>query len=251
VGSARSNGHVDYSPPAIAALYANLGRQLAAHDDPDAVYRTLTAAAVRNVPGAQHAGITQGRHGRFTTLAPTDPLVDRTDKIQYELRSGPCVDAIEEDAVFDIADLRTDPRWPEFGRRAADETGVLSMLSFRLFLEDSDVVAGLNMYSLQPDAFDETARTVGLLLATHGALAVAAALARGRAHNLEQALKSNREIGVAIGVVMAQYKVTREQAFDLLRIASQHGNRKVADLAADVADTGQLPLPRPTPARSP
>jgi hypothetical protein len=65
---------------------------------------------VRNVPGAQHAGITQGRHGRFTTLAPTDPLVDRTDKIQYELRSGPCVDAIEEDAVFTIADLRTDPR---------------------------------------------------------------------------------------------------------------------------------------------
>ena len=57
------------------------------------------------------------------------------------------------------------------------------------------------------------------------------------------ALKSSREIGIAMGVVMASNKVTRDQAFDLLRIVSQRTHRKLADIAVDVADTGTLDLP--------
>jgi AmiR/NasT family two-component response regulator len=44
-----------------------------------------------------------------------------------------------------------------------------------------------------------------------------------------------------MGIIMASYKVTREQAFDLLRLASQKSHRKVAEIAAEVADTGALP----------
>jgi hypothetical protein len=39
---------------------------------------------------------------------------------------------------------------------------------------------------------------------------------------------------------MALHKVTREQAFDLLRVASQRLHRKLADIARDVAETGTL-----------
>lgn len=42
---------------------------------------------------------------------------------------------------------------------------------------------------------------------------------------------------------MTQHKISREQAFDLLRLASQHTHRKLAEIAYDVADTGALPLP--------
>jgi hypothetical protein len=42
---------------------------------------------------------------------------------------------------------------------------------------------------------------------------------------------------------MTQHKFTREQAFDLLRIASQHTHRKLAAIAVEVADTGTLTLP--------
>ncbi|MCW2658134.1 MAG: hypothetical protein JWR06_2327, partial [Jatrophihabitans sp.] len=55
-------------------------------------------------------------------------------------------------------------------------------------------------------------------------------------------LASNRDIGVAIGVLMGLHRVTREQAFDLLRVASQGKHRKLADVARDVADTGSLDL---------
>jgi hypothetical protein len=143
-------------------------------------------------------------------------------------------------------DLSTDPRWPEFGRRASEEEGIRSMLSFRLYIEDGyGIRAGLNMYSRKHDAFDATARTLGLLLATHGALAVHGAIMTRKVENLEIALKNAREIGVAMGVVMTRYKATREQAFDLLRIASQNTHKKLAVIAAEVADTGDLQLPPP------
>jgi len=100
--------------------------------------------------------------------------------------------------VFRTGDLGTDPRWPEFGRRAAD-LGVHSMLSFRLFLEDDDLIARLNLYATARDAFDGTAEIIGTLLASHGALAVSAAGARELAAHLRRALTTNREIGVAMG----------------------------------------------------
>jgi hypothetical protein len=99
------------------------------------------------------------------------------------------------------------------------------------------------MYSAEPAAFDDSAKAIGLLLSTHGALALSAVLANAKADNLLVALRTSREIGVALGVLMASHKVTREQAFDLLRIASQQAHRKIADIAQEVAETGELPLP--------
>jgi AmiR/NasT family two-component response regulator len=51
---------------------------------------------------------------------------------------------------------------------------------------------------------------------------------------------SNRRIGAAIGILMASRKVTDDQAFDLLRAASQHTHRKLRDVAEDVIRTGEL-----------
>jgi hypothetical protein len=64
-----------------------------------------------------------------------------------------------------------------------------------------------------------------------------------RATNLEEALATNREIGQAIGILMATDHVTAEQAFEQLRTASQHTHRKLREIAADVAETGALTLP--------
>jgi AmiR/NasT family two-component response regulator len=62
--------------------------------------------------------------------------------------------------------------------------------------------------------------------------------AETKASQLEAALEHSREIGAAIGVLMALRKQTREQAFDLLRRASMAQNVKVHVLAARVVETG-------------
>jgi AmiR/NasT family two-component response regulator len=58
--------------------------------------------------------------------------------------------------------------------------------------------------------------------------------------NLEIALASNRDIGTAIGILMKSHLVTQDQAFTMLRTASQHGHRKLRDIANDVIFTGSL-----------
>ena len=78
------------------------------------------------------------------------------------------------------------------------------------------------------------------LLAAQAASAATIAHARVTIEQLAYAKDSNRTIGVALGVLMARYKVTRNQAFDMLRTASQRNNRKLHDLAIDVVDTGEL-----------
>jgi DNA-binding response OmpR family regulator len=69
--------------------------------------------------------------------------------------------------------------------------------------------------------------------------------AETRAGQIRGALDSNRVIGTATGVLMTQHRLTAAQAFALLVAGSQHTNRKLRDLAAEVASTGNLTF-RPT-----
>lgn len=232
-----------FTPSELSSLFADLGERLTAPQDGNAALRALAEMAVDKVPGAQFAGLTVGRANRpFATVAATDERVEKIDALQYELGSGPCVDAVIANIIFNAGDLRVDDRWPEFSSRAFETTGILSMLSIRLYTEsDLNMIAGLNMYSVQPDAFDAASETIAVLLATHGSLAVGRAAAREQARNLLIGLKNSREIGIAMGIIMAHAKVTRDQAFDLLRIVSQHTHRKVAEIATEIADTGALP----------
>jgi len=236
----------DRSPAELAALFDEVAVELGAVPDGNAALETLVDVATRRVDGADYAGITVGRKGEpFQTVAASHDLVHRCDQIQYDLVSGPCVDAVLASTTYNAADLRTDPRWPEFGRRCVERTGIVSMLSIRLFIEtDADLIAGLNMYSHQLAAFDEQSETLAHILAAQGSLAVGKASAQAKARNLLRALQTSREIGMAMGIVMATDKVTGDQAFDLLRVTSQRTHRKVADIAAEVVETGMLPEKR-------
>lgn len=248
-----SSGTTSSADPAglaeIADAVVGLGERLR-NAASDTLVEAVIGYAVEALPGARWASITTLRQGRFRTLAATGETACAADALQYELGGGPCVDTVLEDSVHCSPDLAHDPRWPVYGARVAEDLGVRSALAYRLTLvSDPDLIAGLNLYSDVTDAFDAHTRWAGTLLATHAAWAVSMELSRQRAENLEAALRSNREIGTAIGVLMAQHRLTRDQAHELLRVASQDSNRKLAELATEVVETGELSLPR-RPARS-
>jgi signal transduction histidine kinase/DNA-binding response OmpR family regulator len=69
--------------------------------------------------------------------------------------------------------------------------------------------------------------------------------ALARSEHLRVGLDSSRTIGTAIGILMSSYQLTADAGFRLLVAASQNTNRKLRDIAADVATTGRLPV-RPT-----
>lgn len=223
----------------IAQDFQRLEQEVARSVQPTP-FDALTRLAVERVPSARAASITILRGDRFETTAATDEIARQADKIQYALGSGPCIDAVVDDTIYRPKDLAADRRWPHYGRRVVAELGLRSMLSYRMHLEATELTAGLNLYGDEPDAFDERDLAEGLLLVTHAAQVVTAAHLRNKNRNLEQALHSNRDIGTAIGVLMGQHKITRDEAFALLRIASQNTNRKLSEVALDVIDTGTV-----------
>jgi hypothetical protein len=234
----------------VAERFRDIGDHLRtwSHRDP---LEAVARMAVELIDRAEWASVTRLSEGEFSTVAQTDDKACAADALQYATGSGPCIDAIIEDAVFRPLDLGHCPEWPEFGRRVSEELGVESMLSYRLLKEaDDGSIDGLNIYSRARAAFDDDDVLVGLMVATHGALAAQSKINARKVADLRRALMSNREIGTAMGVLMSRHHVTSDQAFDLLRMASQNSNRKLRDVAVDVTETGELPLPGSSPARS-
>jgi GAF domain-containing protein len=227
----------------MAQRFAEMARRLANLPTQAATWQAVVRAGMETVAGAQAAGITTLRGKEFESIAPTSELVTAVDAIQYELRSGPCVDAVLQNKVFRSHDLEHDQRWPEFGKRAAAEQGVHSMLAFRLYLEDDNTIGALNLYSTEQHAFSDEDLIAGEIVATHAAIVLTGSRRRDDVVNLQQGLQSNREVGVALGILMSRHRITREQAFDLLRLASQHSHRKLHELALEVGETGMLDYP--------
>jgi hypothetical protein len=225
------------------ALHAVAGRASEAGARPP--LDELVKATLEQLPAASTVSVTVLRSGRFSTASSTDDLARKADALQYEIGSGPCVDAILDDNVYVTEDVARDERWARWGQRVSAELGLRSVLAYRLtLLDDSGAIAALNVYSERAGAFDDRAVGTGLVLATHGSLLVTAQLARDKAANLLRAMESNREIGVAMGILMHRHRLDRDQAFAVLRVASQDSNRKLADVARDVADTGILEIRR-------
>lgn len=168
----------------------------------------------------------------------TDDLVREVDRQQYTTKQGPCLSAARDtESVVLVNDLQTDSRWPAFSAAIAD-LPVKAMLSFQLYT-DRGTLGALNLYAARAGAFNAESVHVGTLLAAHAAATAASALQNA---NLLIALNSRDVIGQAKGILMERYKITADEAFDLLIAASQRSQRKLHAVAAELADTGELTI---------
>jgi GAF domain-containing protein len=222
--------------PSAGQRLAQLARPLQHQDDPQTVTEDVVAAAVALVPGVEDATITRVRARRHVfSQASAGPLGTLLDQLQDETAEGPCLDALYEDRTVRVADLSTDPRWPRLAQRAG-ATGLRSVLCFQLFVE-GDNLGSLDLIATTPDVFDDEAEDIGQLFAAHTAIALAGA---EQLSNARVAVASRDVIGQAKGILMERFKLDAEQAFALLARISQDSNRKLRDVAEELATTGQL-----------
>ena len=226
--------------PGVTKTLHELARNFHAREHLDEVLHSIVRAAVLEVPAADYAGITMVSPQAITTPVTTGPLAEKLDAIQYATGEGPCLSAPPLEQTVRVDDLSNDRRWPDFSTLAG-ELGVRSILSIKLFV-DGDSSGTLNLYSGTPGAFDDEAESIGLLLASHAA--VAAVGARTEAE-LQAALTTRDVIGQAKGVLMERYKIDGEDAFALLVKGSQATQRKLREVAEMVARTGQDPSAQP------
>jgi hypothetical protein len=207
------------------------------------VLRLVVGAASAIVPDADLVSVTlREADGRFHTPVETDPVAVRLDQAQYDHDEGPCVESARPDgpAIARSRDLANEPRWPSFGPVAAGY-GYHSVLATALLPDALPPrrSGARNIYSSRPGAFDGRAIDLALLLATHASLALAhtdaVAAAELETAHLRRAVEGRDVIGQAKGILMQRRGITADEAFDVLRRASQDLNVKLADLARALA----------------
>jgi GAF domain-containing protein len=220
----------------LAQYFAELSRRLIAVDSVQETMHVLVGAAVECVAGCDHASISHIRGKSLVSAASSDPVGEILDGIQTGAAEGPCLDAIRTGEVMLSDDLAHDERWPQYGPRAVESTGVNSSLGYPLH-DGRRTIGALNLFSERTQGFslEPDAEGAAAILAAHATVALSAALHR---ENMEAALKSRDLIGQAKGMLMARSSLDEDQAFDVLRRASQRMNLKVTDVARQLVQGG-------------
>ena len=212
---------------------AEIARDVQSQADVSHAADRIAESANELLSNALGAGITlaRRRHSLYTAAA-THEVVREGDRLQYELKEGPCVDAAWKEYQVYAGDLPVDERWPTWGPMVAERFGVRSMLCTQLFTHE-DKLGALNVYATRRYAFGPEDRDTASLLAAHAAVAVAAAQ---EVENLKVAVDRRTVIGKALGITMVRYGLDDDHALAVLQRLSSHQNRKLYDIALDVIE---------------
>jgi GAF domain-containing protein len=217
--------------------FAELAQALAAAPDEDARLQVAVEGALDVVARCDHAGITVNENGRLVTRAASDDLVSRANALQTELAEGPCLDVRRDQDTLVSPRLAAERRWPTWAPRVHADLAVDSMMSLLVYTDEQSFGA-LSLYCQDGCRFD--ADDVAVAQALAGQLSVIMAAER-QIDQLGLGLHNRNVIGQAQGILMERFDMTANQAFDYLRRVSSHSNRKVATVAAEIAQPRDLP----------
>lgn len=202
----------------------------------DSLLEQITVLAADNVDADTSGGIIVIRENMPSTVASSDERTEQLDEIQYGNGDGPCLRAARSGEVVVMADVASDGRWPDYETRAAEQ-GLRSSLSIPLELGD-DACGALNLYVFEQHTFDDAERAVLGQFCDETSRAVSLALHYDRVtqenDQLHAAMATRRVIDQALGLIMAQNRCSADEAFAILRRASQNRNVKISRLAGEM-----------------
>jgi GAF domain-containing protein len=197
----------------------------------DAIVSTAASALNAN----RDAGLILLERGKLIPQAVSGRAPLHLDLQQQQTGEGPCIEAARQQIVIRIDDTRSDPRWPGFMAEARKH-GVLSQLCIPLRTDERGL-GTLSLYADDPSAFTDLDERITTMFATLAALTLADAL---RTEQMRAAVVNRDLIGQAKGILMERHRITADAAFALLAAASQHNNVKLTEVAAHLAETGEL-----------
>ncbi|MCF7553043.1 GAF and ANTAR domain-containing protein [Pseudonocardia sp. WMMC193] len=207
------------------------------------ILQRVLGAAGALVPTADLVGVSLAdAEGGFHSPVRGGPLVERLDELQRRFGDGPCVAATRATGpgIVYSPDVHADPLLGRWGPAAA-RAGVHAALAVGLFPHSAPPRAGaLTFYSHRAHGLDSADRDVAVILAAHvGAalvMARATSAAEARSAHLETALATRDVIGQAKGILMERQGIGADEAFAMLRSASQRMNVKLTDVAQTLVD---------------
>jgi GAF domain-containing protein len=197
----------------------------------------IAEAAIMSVPGCDAASVALSIEGRPATAAVTARVALELDMVQYDHDDGPCLTCFRTMETLRLDVLNAGDRFPHFAI-AARGRGVLGVLSVPAKW-GPEVVATLNLYSRR-GPFDQTAASVGAVLAAQVAIAVSRspefAAARATVEQAQRDAEDRADVDVATGLLMGIQGCTVEQAEGLLHQAAADEERTILEIAHRIID---------------
>lgn len=218
--------------------FAQLARMTLDKESMDSVLHKVAGLAKQTISGVAEASVTLVLSDTAETAAFTGRLARDLDESQYGRGYGPCLEAAVGGEAEEITDAREETRWGDYPRSCV-ERGVLSSLSVAVPVQET-FHGALNLYAVEPNAFDDHGRQLARDFATYAAVAVhnmhLYESTRELAEHLHLAMQSRAVIEQAKGIVMAQRRCDAAEAFSILSGASQRSNRKLREVAQAIVD---------------
>lgn len=203
------------------------------------------ADAALEVSGVEGTGVTLERDGRPLTVVSAGPPALKLDEKQYGQDDGPCLRSLRTGQEIVVHDMLSEERWGDYPAYAAS-CGIRSSLSLPIAAR-TPTAGALNLYAAPPNAFHDVALDAVRSLAAQATGGVALAqrmfATQEFADQMRTAMRSRSVIDQALGVIMGQRRCTADEAFGILRTASQHRNVKLRDLCTELITnlTGRPP----------
>lgn len=215
-----------------------LGAALLDDDALHELLQQLTLLARHTVRGAQSVSLTVVHGERYRTSNSTGPKALAVDEAQYRANDGPCLESMRAKRQLRVNLGEPLDRWPRFDEEAR-RIGIGAVLSTPLVHNGGEAIGALNVYADSP-AFADADVEAAALIGEHAAILVgyARALTDSSLLNeqLRQAVATREIIGTAKGILMQTQSCTRDEAFAILRRASQRENRKLRDIAEELVE---------------
>ena len=158
------------------------------------------------------------------------------EELQAAAGAGPCITALDGAHTVYVRDAARESQWPEFGQAAAGR-GYVGVLVVPIDLDD-DSRAVLSCYATHRSGFTDgeilAAENIARQLSGPLRLTLRIDRLRSARDDLAAAMKSRTVIDMAIGAVMAQNRCPPDEAFTVLRRASNARNCKLREVAASI-----------------
>jgi GAF domain-containing protein len=191
------------------------------------------------------AGLTLAdERGGLQVLASSTEQARLLELFQLDIDEGPCVECFTSSRPVLVADIAAQAaRWPRFAAEAA-RNGFASVHAVPLRLR-RQTIGALNLFGLRPGNLsdDDVALAQGLAdTATIGILHERA-VRQGEilSEQLQTALNSRVIIEQAKGVLAAAGRLRMDAAFTALRAYSRRNNRRLSDVARELAERELAP----------
>lgn len=230
----------------LVQALAELSSLMLATEDLEGMLSKVAGLAAASVGVPTSCGITLEPDGRAITVATSDAKAMEFDELQYDAGEGPCLQTMHSGEIVSVPDMTVETRWGKYPARVM-AAGVRSSLSLPLFA-DGRPVGALNLHAWDAQVFTPARERDATVFAASasGAIAIALRLAREveLTEQLRTALSSRSVIDQAIGILIRDRRCGSDDAFDVLRAASQRRNVKLRVVAQEmVAAMSRKPGP--------